>query len=149
MNFKYIPSPTIILALVLGVFFLIAGVGSWVPALVKDRYHEQFLPMMVYVFGEEAAVAPVLAVLSQVVIGIVEVVIGILFVWGVMDPKRRVLLLKGAYGLAILLMGTFMVVLFYLHLYDLPRWNQFPAILAMLLLGWWATIWEEERRSSR
>lgn len=148
MTGRFLPSPTIILAFVLGVFFLIAGIGSWVPGLVKDRYHEQFLPMMVHVFGGEARITPVLAVASQIIIGVVEVVIGVLFIWGGFDRRRRLPLLKGAYGLALLLMGTFMIVLFYLHLYELPRWNQFPAILAMLLLGWWATIWEEDRGGS-
>lgn len=145
MKSTCLPSPTLLLALVLGIFFVIAGVGSWVPWMVKDRYDEQFLPMMVSVFGGETPLALFCARASQVIIGIVELVGGICFLWGVIDKKRRLLLLKVGYGLMMLLMGTFMIVLFYLHDYSLPRWNQFPAILAMLLLGWLATEHEESR----
>lgn len=134
-----VPPPHLVLATVLGCFFLVAGVGSVVPALVKDRYVEQFLPMMVHLFGEDSPLAPVLARASQVVIGLVEFAAGVLFVWGVFDPGRRRVLLGMAYGLMIALMGAFMVVLFALHHYELPKWNQFPAILAMLLLGWYVT----------
>jgi len=148
MNTSRIPSPAIILAFVLGLFFVIAGFGSWIPGLVKDRYHEQFLPMFAYIFGEESALVPLLAGLSQVVIGFVELLGGLLFLWGTFDRRNRLFALKAAYGLMLLLMGTFMVVLFWLHLYELPRWAQFPAILAMLLLGWVVTEREERMRAS-
>jgi hypothetical protein len=138
-----------VLTFLLGIFFLVAVVGSWHPGVIKDRYTVQFVPMFSHVLGEGSALVPVLARASQVLIGLAELCGGLLFLWGVFDRRNRLFALKLGYGLMMTLFGTFMIVLFSLHLYDLPNWNQFPAILAMLLLGWLAVEREEARRTDR
>jgi len=143
LNSRCLPSPALVLTFVLGVFFLVAAVGSWHPGIVKDRYDEQFLPLFLHWTGQ--GTAHVLAVASQVIIGFVEFIGGLLFLWGVFDRRRRMFVLKAGYGLMIVLFGSFMVVLFALHDYTLPNWNQFPAILAMLLVGWFVVEWEHRR----
>lgn len=136
MSINRLPSPVIVLTFVLGVFFFVATVGSFHPGVVKDRYNEQFLPLMAHFFGEGTGATVLAARLSQFIIGAVELTGGVLMMWGVFDERNRVPVLKAGYGLMISLFGAFMITLFYLHDYGLPNWNQFPAILAMLLLMW-------------
>jgi hypothetical protein len=136
LSINRLPSPVIVLTFVLGVFFFVATVGSFHPGVVKDRYNEQFLPLMAHFFGEGTGATVLAARLSQFIIGAVELAGGVLMLWGVFDERNRVPVLKAGYGLMISLFGAFMITLFYLHDYGLPNWNQFPAILAMLLLAW-------------
>lgn len=141
---------------VYAVFMLIAGVGSLAPHVVKDRFPEQFRPLWRRLFGQEMdavladlaqpdaewqLVPDTLAVASQWVIGLSELTIGglasgavVLYVRG----RRRAEVLAGISlcgGAA--LFGTFMVVLFYLHEANLPKWNQYPAVLVWIGVVWW------------
>ncbi len=101
--------------------------------------------MMINILGvQQYNLAAALARISQFIIGVMELIGGAFFLIGVFIRSERLYFLTLAYGLMIALMGTFMIVLFYLHDYNLPRWNQFPAILAMLLLGWFVTLYEQE-----
>ncbi len=144
---RRLPPPALVLTFFLGLFFLVAAGGTWIPGdFVKDRYNEQFLPLMAHFTGEDTSATRLLAGLSQFIIGLVELTAAVLLLWGTFDAGRRLCLLKLGYTLLIMLFCAFMIVLFYLHDYSLPNWNQYPAMLAMLLLIWLAVEHGEKKR---
>lgn len=93
------------------------------------------------VLSEEttASAGQLLARLVQLLIGVVELAAGVLLLWGVFDATRRRQLLDAGYAILVLLFSGFMLTLFIIHhnVAGLPAWNQYPAILAMLLVGWY------------
>lgn len=125
---------------VFGVFMIVAGFGSIVPHIVIDRLTMQFKPLwrrVLFASDEEwSIVGDSFAVASQWVIGITEMTIGVAALAGVFTPKRRLALAQFSLGTATALFGTFMIVLFFLHEAELPKWKQYPAILV-----WIGVIW--------
>jgi hypothetical protein len=127
--------------IVFSLFMCIAGLGSLVPKLVKDRVPEQFSPLWRTILGSNhedqwQRLPDTLAVISQWIIGLAELAIGVVAAIAALRPKHRLRLASLSLSGAAALFGTFMVVLFFLHAKDLPQWNQYPAILV-----WLASIW--------
>lgn len=123
-----------------GAFMLVAGVGSIVPRLVKDRLPEQFRPLWQRLLAtpdeEWGIVGEGIAVASQWVIGLSELAAGALAAAAVVVRSRRRMLAHLGLGLGTGLFGSFMLVLFFLHEADLPKWNQYPAILVWIAATW-------------
>lgn len=135
-----LPSLGVINLGVFGVFMLVAGVGSIVPQIVKDRLPEQFRPLWQRVLGtpdeEWNIVGESIAVASQWIIGMTEIVAGAIGLAAVFVASRRRTLAHISLGLATALFGSFMIVLFFLHEASLPKWNQYPAILVWIAATW-------------
>lgn len=134
------PSLGLINLAVFGLFMAVAGIGSIVPHLVRDRLPEQFRPLWRRVLGtpdeEWNIVGESLAVASQWIIGLTELTAGSLGIAAVFAVRRRRPLAHLALSIATALFGTFMLVLFFLHEAALPKWNQYPAILVWLAVTW-------------
>ncbi|TVQ61860.1 MAG: hypothetical protein EA378_07350 [Phycisphaerales bacterium] len=127
--------------LVFSLFMCIAGLGSLVPAMVKDRVPDQFTPLWRTILGSNhedqwQRLPDILAVISQWVIGLAELAIGVVAAIAVVRPKHRLRLASLSLSGAAALFGTFMVVLFFLHAKELPQWNQYPAILVWIAAMW-------------
>ncbi len=122
------------------IFMLIAGIGSIVPVLVKDRLTEQFRPLWQRLLAtpddEWGFVGESVAIASQWIIGLTELTAAFLAATALTRPTHRLALAKAALGLATALFGAFMIVLFFLHEASLPKWNQYPAILVWIGLTW-------------
>ncbi|MEN0020238.1 MAG: hypothetical protein AAF747_05085 [Planctomycetota bacterium] len=135
-----LPSIGLINLSVFGAFMLVAGVGSLVPSVVRDRLPESFRPLWRSVLtASDSALGPfgeALAVMSQWIIGITEFVAGAAALAAVFVERVRGPLAKLGLGLATSLIGTFMVVLFLLHEPALPKWTQYPPLLV-----WFAATW--------
>lgn len=132
-----------------GVFMLIAGVGTLVPPVVRDRVPEQIGPLWERVFagrlggaltGDDGAAAArlgeSLALASQWVIGLTELLVGGLVMLAVVSRRARMPAARAGLMTALALFGTFMIVLFLLHDEDLPRWSKFPGVLAWIGVTW-------------
>lgn len=134
---------------VFGVFMLVAGVGSIVPQIVKDRLPEQIRPLWQRVLGtpdeEWNIVGESIAVASQWIIGVTELAAGGIALAGVCVTSRRRVLAHASLALATALFGTFMIVLFFLHEASLPKWNQYPALLVWIAATWF--LLEHESRT--
>lgn len=134
------PSLGLINLSIFGAFMLVAGIGSIVPQIVKDRLPDQFRPLWQRVLAtpdeEWNIVGESLAVASQWVIGIAELTAGVAGIAAVVVQSRRMTLAKFGLGLATGLFGTFMVVLFFLHEAALPKWNQYPAMFVWIAATW-------------
>ena len=138
--FNRTPGLGLINLAIFAAFMAVAGVGTLVPALVKDRLPEQFEPLWNAVVGRGddgwSRLAEPLALASQWAIGLTELAIGALASAAVFSQAQRNGLAKASLGLATALFGLFMVVLFFLHEKDLPKWNQYPAILVWIAATW-------------
>lgn len=137
-----IPGVPAVMTGVAGLFMLIAGFGSVIPGFVKDRMPEQFIPIGQWVVGKftdgpasEGAVMA-FAHASQWIIACTEWAIGLSLLAATFMPSKRLALTNFGVGLFVGLMGAFMIMLFMMHDYNLPRWSQFPAILAWLGVTW-------------
>jgi len=134
------PSLGVVNLAVFGCFMLTAGLGSIVPHFVKDRLPDQFRPLWRRVLAtpdeEWDLVGETVAVASQWVIGITELTAGALGLFAVFAPRKRIRLAQVGMGLATGLFGTFMVVLFFLHEAELPKWSQYPALLVWIAATW-------------
>ncbi len=127
---------------VLGLFMLVAGFGSVIPTFVHDRIPMQFVPVwewMLIPFGD-ASTNPgtvlTFAYASQWLIAIIEWTAGLLLITATIFRRKRLVLTNLGVGLCIGLFGAFMITMFAMHHYELPRWNQYPSILAWLGVTW-------------
>jgi hypothetical protein len=141
MRNRPIPSPPAVMLSVLGLFMLTAAFGTWVPGLVHDRVPHQFVPVMHWVLGHVAAepgegLVKALAHICQAIIGLVELTGGVVLLAAAFSPARRRPLADFGCGLFLALFGVFMLTMFAMHDKDLPRWNQYPAILAWIGVTW-------------
>jgi uncharacterized membrane protein YczE len=143
MRFKgFSIGPAAAMLVIGGLFMILAGLGSLIPSFVKDRGPLQFEPvwrfLMKPVLGESPSdgVMTGLALASQVVIGVVELVIGAVLLAAAALPTRRVTLTSAGVTAGIGLFGVFMLTMFAMHDPTLPKWNQYPAILAWLGVTW-------------
>jgi len=146
MNMRNLTAPTLpgVLLGGLGVFHVAAAIGTVVPSFVHDRYPKQFVPVWEFFLGPaagegESMLVTFMARLSQGVIGLSELAIGAALLASAAakpgSPRRRSL---ASFGLAfsIGLFSAFMITMFIMHDPNLPRWNQYPAMLAMLGAAW-------------
>lgn len=147
-----IPGVPAVMTGVAGLFMLIAGFGSVIPSFVKDRMPEQFIPIGQWVIGRftdgpapENAVM-IFAYASQYIIACTEWAIGISLLAATFMPRKRLALTNFGVGLFIGLIGAFMITMFAMHDYNLPRWNQFPAILAWLGVTWMVVSMESSQK---
>jgi hypothetical protein len=127
---------------VAGLFQVVAAFASAVPAFVHDRVPNQFVPVWNFltypVYGDapNEAVVWALARISQVIIVVSEGAIGVTLLAAVAMKARRLALANFALAYASALYGAFLLTMFAMHDPDLPKWNQYPAILA-----WTGVIW--------
>jgi hypothetical protein len=149
---KSIPGVPAMMTLMLGLFMVMAGFGSILPGFVKDRVPEQFIPIWQWILrtpteGEPVPLVMALAYASQWLIGCTEFAIGVLLLAATFLPHKRLSLTSLGVMLATAMFGAFMLTMFAMHDYNLPRWNQFPAILAWLGVIW-AVVWIEAHSST-
>lgn len=145
---RLIPPLPAVMTGVLGLFMIIAGFGSAIPGFVKDRVPKQFVPIWEWVFERFTGEVPedtvmLLAHASQWIIACTEWAAGIILLIATFSPARRMAMTNLGVSVCTVLFGTFMLSMFAMHHYDLPRWNQFPAILAWLGVTW-TIVWLHE-----
>lgn len=136
-----IPSAPAVMTCVLGLFMVIASLGTVLPGFVHDRVPKQFTPVcnwMLSQFIHEPGETLVLifARLSQVIIAVTELTIGVVMLAATFIPARRLVLTNLGVGLSMGLFGTFMLTMFAMHDKSLPAWNQYPAMLSWLGATW-------------
>jgi hypothetical protein len=125
-----------------GMFQIMAAFGAFIPSFVHDRVPEQFIPVWRFLtrpfYGDvpSESVILALATISQYIIGITEGAIGLTLLIAAGSSRRRLALANFGLGLSIGLYGTFMLTMFAMHDPSLPKWNQYPAILAWLGVTW-------------
>jgi hypothetical protein len=136
------PRLAIVMLVMLGLFELTAACGTLIDDFVRDRVDTQFVPVCrflasPFVDGEPSErLCRSLAVASQWIIGLTELLIGVALLLAAMIPQKRVFLSDFGLSLAMGLFGTFAITMFAMHDHTLPKWNQYPAMLA-----WYATTW--------
>lgn len=134
------PAIALINLAVFGVFMVIAGIGTLVPPLVKDRLPDQIRPLWQRLLAmpddEWNMVGESVAVTSQWLIGLTEFFAGALALAALIAPTRRTKLAGISLAVGTGLFGTFMAVLFFLHETDLPKWSQYPALLVWIGATW-------------
>lgn len=128
----------------MGAFQLTAAAATLIPSFVHDRVPTQFVPVWRFItqsFGGDGLsdeFIRLLAVMSQVVIGGSELIIGCALIAAAaspVGPRRRQL---ASFGLAYAtgLFTVFLIIMFAMHDKDLPKWNQYPAILTWIGATW-------------
>ena len=131
-----------VLLIVMAAFQLTAAFATFIPSFVHDRVPEQFIPVWLFLAGPVLGDAPsedvirVLAVASQLIIGISEAVIGLALLAAALVPQRRLTLANFGLAYAAGLFGAFLLTMFAMHDPQLPKWNQYPAILAWIGATW-------------
>lgn len=128
----------------MGAFQLTAAAATLIPSFVHDRVPTQFVPVWRFLtgtfYGEASEdVIRGLAIASQAIIGGSELIIGLALIAAAASPaggqRRRRL---GNFGLAYAtgLFTVFLIVMFAVHDKDLPKWEQYPAILTWIGVTW-------------
>ena len=134
------PAIALINLAIFAFFMVTAGVGTLVPPLVKDRLPEQFRPLWQRLLAtpddEWNIVGESIAISTQWAIGLAELSIGALALAALVSPALRPRFANLALCGATALFGTFMLVLFFLHEADLPKWNQYPGLLLWIAATW-------------
>ncbi len=96
------------------------------------------------------SVVRTLAYASQFIIGGSEAIIATALLGAAVMPRRRLALANFGLGYAIGLFSVFMLVMFVMHDPKLPKWNQYPAILARFAVTWLlVALTDTSARSSR
>lgn len=137
-----VPTMPCVMTGILGIFLVLAALGTWIPSLVHDRFPKQFTPVWEFFLSvgrdgpADPGVVAVAARISQYIIGLTELVAGVALLAAVAYAPKRLVLTNFGCGLAAGLFGAFMVTMFIIHDRSLPTWNQYPAILAWIALTW-------------
>jgi hypothetical protein len=142
------PSFPALMCLVLGVFLVNAAFGVWIEGYVKERSSEQFIPIWTFFLGPLGAgpgVIQAMTAISKLLIGLVEFAAGGALILAAILRRRRMALTNLGCWLSLALFGLFCLVLFAMHDYDLPRWNQFPALFTWIGATWLVVAWADER----
>jgi hypothetical protein len=124
----------------------VAAAGTFFPSFVHDRVEMQFKLVWRFLLGVETAassdaapLADFLARASQLIIGGCEAVIALALLAAMLSPRgssRRLHLANFGLALGVGLFSTFLIVLFAMHDSSLPKWNQYPSIIA-----WFGATW--------
>lgn len=127
----------------MGAFQFVASAATFIPSFVHDRVPTQFVPVWRFLTqstgddGLSDESICILAVISQIIIGGSELIIGGALVMAAASNgiRRRKL---ASFGLAYAtgLFTVFLITMFAMHDKDLPKWNQYPAILAWIGVTW-------------
>lgn len=146
-----IPGLPAVMTCIAGLFMLVAGFGTVIPSFVKDRLPEQFVPIGQWVVGKFVDTPPdglvmAFAYACQWIIACAEWSIGLSLLAATFVPNKRPELTNLGLGLFAGLMGAFMIMMFMMHDYNLPRWNQFPAILGWIGITWLLVMYEASQR---
>lgn len=151
MRSKIPAVPTVMLT-VMGLFHAIAGLASLVPTFVKDRVAAQFVPVWTFltkpIYGDAPndGVVEILAVASQIIIGVSELAIGGILLAAAIVPGKRLFLTNLGLSYAAGLFGAFLLTMFAMHDHSLPKWNQYPGILAWIGVTWLIVTLSEQSR---
>jgi uncharacterized membrane protein len=126
----------------IGFFNLLASLGTLIPAFVKDRVNEQFIPIWEHFLAPFTGGQPsesalrAMAVLSQWVIGLWELAAGTILMLAIIKPSRRMRLSHLGLSMVFALYSVFMFTLFGTHDKRLHHWDQYPPLLAWVAVTW-------------
>lgn len=133
--------PNVLLAM-MACFQLLASLGTLIPAFVKDRVNEQFIPIWEHFLAPFTGGQPggsllrTMAILSQWIIGLWELATGLVLLAAIFKPEQRLRLSSAGLGMAFCLYSVFMLTLFGTHDKRLHHWDLYPPMLAWIIATW-------------
>lgn len=137
-----VPRMAAVMLAVMGLFQVVAALGTLVPSFIDDRVVQQFIPAWklitrpIYGDAPNEPVVRLLAYLSQFVIGASEVIIAIVLLGAALLPHRRLAWANFGLGYSTALFGTFMITVFAVDDRSLPSWTMYLAVLTWIAATW-------------